>query len=275
MDTWATSSLTPQIAGGWERRRRPVRAGSSRWTCARRRHDIIRTWLFSTVVRAHLEHGVAAVAARRDLRLDPRPGPQEDVQVQGQRRHADGRCSRSTAPTRSATGRPAAGPGTDTAFDDGPDEVGRRLAIKMLNASKFVLGLGAAADDRARSPSRSTGRCSPRSAEVVERGHRGVRRLRLRRRARAHRDVLLDVLRRLPRAGQGRAPTASDAADAGVGARRRCALALARPAAAVRAVPAVRHRGGLVVVAGRLGAPGRLADGRRARPRRAPATRRC
>ena len=27
MDTWATSSLTPQIAGGWERRPRPVRAG--------------------------------------------------------------------------------------------------------------------------------------------------------------------------------------------------------------------------------------------------------
>ena len=36
MDTWATSSLTPQIAGGWEHRRRPVGSGSSRWTCAPR-----------------------------------------------------------------------------------------------------------------------------------------------------------------------------------------------------------------------------------------------
>ncbi|HEX3899140.1 MAG TPA: valine--tRNA ligase, partial [Mycobacteriales bacterium] len=55
MDTWATSSLTPQIAGGW---------GSDDDLFGRvfpmdlrpQAHDIIRTWLFSTMVRSHLEH---------------------------------------------------------------------------------------------------------------------------------------------------------------------------------------------------------------------------
>ena len=54
MDTWATSSLTPQIACGWEedqdlfKRTYPM-------DMRPQAHDIIRTWLFSTVVRSHFE----------------------------------------------------------------------------------------------------------------------------------------------------------------------------------------------------------------------------
>ncbi|NDG96105.1 MAG: valine--tRNA ligase, partial [Actinobacteria bacterium] len=54
MDTWATSSLSPQIAGGWER-------DPDLWSrvypmdVRPQAHEIIRTWLFSSVVRAHLE----------------------------------------------------------------------------------------------------------------------------------------------------------------------------------------------------------------------------
>src|SRR6185295_16321676 len=56
MDTWATSSLTPQLASGWVtdpdlfERTFPM-------DMRPQGHDIIRTWLFSSVVRAHLEHG--------------------------------------------------------------------------------------------------------------------------------------------------------------------------------------------------------------------------
>ena len=46
-------------------------------------HDIIRTWLFSTVVRAHFEHGTVPWTTPRSVGLDPRPRPQEDEQVGG------------------------------------------------------------------------------------------------------------------------------------------------------------------------------------------------
>jgi len=54
MDTWATSSLTPQIAGGWL-------TDDDLWQrvypfdLCTQAHEIIRTWLFSRVVRSHFE----------------------------------------------------------------------------------------------------------------------------------------------------------------------------------------------------------------------------
>ena len=46
MDTWATSSLTPQIAGGWERDDDLWQRVFPMDLCTQA-HDIIRTWLFS------------------------------------------------------------------------------------------------------------------------------------------------------------------------------------------------------------------------------------
>ena len=104
-----------------------------------------------------------------------------------------------------------------------------------------------------------------RLADVGRRSHRRVRRLRLRPGARAHRDVLLVVLRRLPRAGQDRAygdGAGADSARAAL-AHRACPCCSGCSRRSCRSSPKRCGRGGRTA----------RSTGRRGRP--SPSSSRC
>lgn len=146
MDTWATSSLTPQIAGKWEDD--PELFGLVfPYDLRSQGQDIIRTWLFSTVLRAELEHGslpwkhagISGFIVDPDRKKMSKSKGNVVTPAGMLDEHGSDAVRYWAASSRL---------GTDAAFDpQNPKQIkiGRRLAIKVLNAAKFVYSFEAPA----------------------------------------------------------------------------------------------------------------------------------
>ena len=153
-DTWATSSLSPQVATKWYLE--PERhAKLFPMDMRPQAHDIIRTWAFYTIVKAYLHD--------REI-------PWKNVVLSGWILDPD-RKKMSKSQGNVVTPEPLidefgadsvrywaarARLGVDTAYDENAFKVGKRLCTKLFNASKFALGRFADIDASVLGPDKVT-----------------------------------------------------------------------------------------------------------------------
>ena len=137
-DTWFTSSLTPEIGSKWrldpERHQRLFPADMRPQS-----HEIIRTWAFYTIAKAHLHeqtvpwHNVVISGWVVD------PQKKKLGKTAGNAKVAPSELLDNYTADALRYWACGARLGTDTAFDESVFKVGKRLVTKLYNAGKFVL----------------------------------------------------------------------------------------------------------------------------------------
>jgi valyl-tRNA synthetase len=137
-DTWFTSSLSPQIASGWTLN--PARHKKLFPMDVRpQSHEIIRTWAFYTIAKAWLHEGTIPWkrVAISGWVLDPdRKKMSKSKGNVVTPMHLLDQYGSDAVRYWSLAARL----GVDTAFDEKVLKVGRRLVVKVYNATRYVLG---------------------------------------------------------------------------------------------------------------------------------------
>ena len=145
MDTWMTSSCTPQINTNWaEGPDRPLALASWPMTLRVQAYDIIRTWLFYSLVKAHVHNGSVPWThvmmsgwglneqgkkfSKRDMQGKPGTFNRYDPEQVIDRYGGD------------ALRYWAAGShlGSDMRYNEQDVKVGRKLVLKLWNVARFV-----------------------------------------------------------------------------------------------------------------------------------------
>ena len=137
MDTWATSSLTPQIVSHWgldsERHKKVFPADIRPQS-----HEIIRTWAFYTIAKAYLHENEIpwknVVISGWILDPDRKKMSKSKGNVVTPQ-HLLEQYSADAVRYWAARARL----GVDTAYDESIFKIGLKLSTKLFNASKFVI----------------------------------------------------------------------------------------------------------------------------------------
>ena len=137
LDTWATSSVSPQIALGWGKTDNEIFKKNMPMTIRLQSHDIIRTWAFYTITKSLYHHGVV---------------PWNEIMVSGFVLDPKGKKMSKSAGNgidpialvdkfgadAVRYGASAVKLGEDLPFQEKYLETGKRTTTKLFNAAKFA-----------------------------------------------------------------------------------------------------------------------------------------